>query len=159
MDSEGHGRMAANSSKSSGREKEVMWKSCSRATKPPLQIKLYGSKEGQERGRQIEGEKELQRENKALWSGTSLLYQTIMHAMGIKGQGRKEHSMGEKETARRQQLKYRKTETINVRQLRGDCRVVRNEQRSGTCLAQIVCLSVGKWNCCGCAWLLQSVSL
>lgn len=49
MDSEGHGQTAANSSKSSGREKEVMWKSCSRATKPPLQIKLYSSKEGWQR--------------------------------------------------------------------------------------------------------------
>lgn len=53
-DEEGHRGTSANSRKSSGREKEVMWKSCSRATKPPLQIKLYSSKEGV---RQIEGEK------------------------------------------------------------------------------------------------------
>lgn len=45
-DREGHRRTTANSRKSSGWEKEVMWKSCSRATKPLLQIKLYSSKEG-----------------------------------------------------------------------------------------------------------------
>lgn len=45
-DEEGHRGTSANSRKSSGRGKEVMWKSCSRATKPLLQIKLYGSKEG-----------------------------------------------------------------------------------------------------------------
>lgn len=54
----GHRRTSANSRKSSGGEKEVMWKSCSRATKPLLQIKLYGSKEGV---RQIEGERKRER--------------------------------------------------------------------------------------------------
>lgn len=59
--------MAANSSKSSGREKEVMWKSCSRATKPPLQIKLYGSKEGwrdEGRGGADRGEGKREREER-----------------------------------------------------------------------------------------------
>lgn len=55
-DKEGHRRTSANSRKSSGGEKEVMWKSCSRATKPLLQIKLYGSKEGE-----IEGERKRDR--------------------------------------------------------------------------------------------------
>lgn len=48
-----------NSCKSSGREGEVMWKSCSRATKPLLQIKLNSSKEGV---RPIQGEKARRRE-------------------------------------------------------------------------------------------------
>lgn len=81
-----------------------MWKSCSRATKPPLQIKLYsrvrrGGKATRGEG-EIEEEREkraLQRENKALRSGTSSLCQTIMRATGDRGRGERECCMGEKE--------------------------------------------------------------
>ena len=43
-----------------------MWKSCSRATKPPLQIKLYSRKEeggGKEERDRRESERESKREN------------------------------------------------------------------------------------------------
>lgn len=66
-----------------------MWKSCNRATKPLLQIKLNCSTEGV---RQIEGEKARraerggaewpERENKVLRSGTGSLCQTIVRATG-----------------------------------------------------------------------------
>lgn len=54
--------MATNSSKFSGRKKKVMWKSCSRATKPLLQIKLHGSEEGRGGGRETESQKEQEKE-------------------------------------------------------------------------------------------------
>lgn len=80
-----------------------MWKSCSHATKPLVQIKLHSSKEGMRKtgGEEEREGKGLQRENKVVWSGTSLLCQTFMHGTGTEDE-EKEHCVGAKETGGRQ---------------------------------------------------------
>lgn len=98
-----------------------------------------------------------------------------MRAMGIEDGGEEEkNSTGEKETARRQTLKRRtekKKKTDNKCEEEPERREWEDEGNTSALtlegsasLAQIVCLSVCvnvvvKWNCCGCAWLLQSVFL
>lgn len=46
-------------------------------------------------GEKAREEKELQRENKVLWSGTSFLCQTIMHATGTEDKGKRAYRPGE----------------------------------------------------------------
>lgn len=72
-----------------------MWKSCSHATKPLLQIKLHSSKEGMRTtgGEEAREGKGLQRENKVVWSGISLICQTFMHSTGTEDK-EKEHCVG-----------------------------------------------------------------
>lgn len=122
-----------------------------------------------ERKREEEQEKELQRENKALWSGTSLLCQTIMCAMGIEDRGEEERAalVRKKDSEKtKTEEEDRKKKTDNKCEEGTDRREWEDGRNTSaltvegsTLLAQTVCLSVcasvvGKWNCCGCAWLL-----